>query len=219
MSSAADGTNTMICVSCGSAGGDDIKLKQCACHLVKYCSVKCQKDHRPQHKKECKKRVAELKDEMLFKQPESSNTGDCPICYLPVSLDPKKSVLYSCCCKFICMGCDYANKKREIEGRLQQKCAFCRKAVPSTDEEENEQWMQRLEANDPMAMCYMGSKKSIEGDHESAFEYFTKAAAMGDAEAHYHLFGRKYSWSRFDPLFPNDPSIYEKSSHRYEKPS
>mmetsp|Transcript_6448 Transcript_6448/g.10485 ORF Transcript_6448/g.10485 Transcript_6448/m.10485 type:complete len:80 (-) Transcript_6448:781-1020(-) len=25
----------------------DIDLKKCACKLVKYCSVECQKDHRP----------------------------------------------------------------------------------------------------------------------------------------------------------------------------
>ena len=47
---------TLSCASCGIAGVDDIKLKDCDdCDLVKYCSVKCQKDHRPKHKKECKK--------------------------------------------------------------------------------------------------------------------------------------------------------------------
>ena len=62
------------CASCGTTGNDDVKLKDCsACHLMKYCSVKCQKDHRPQHKKECKKRAAELHDELLFKQPENTH--------------------------------------------------------------------------------------------------------------------------------------------------
>eukprot|EP00984_Skeletonema_dohrnii_P007364 scaffold2671_cov81-Skeletonema_dohrnii-CCMP3373.AAC.4 len=70
----------MFCAACGIAGGDDIKLKKCtACKSVRYCGVKCQKEHRPQHKKECKKRAAELRDEILFKQPESSDLGDCPI--------------------------------------------------------------------------------------------------------------------------------------------
>eukprot|EP00986_Skeletonema_menzelii_P020931 scaffold32715_cov160-Skeletonema_menzelii.AAC.1 len=54
-------------VSCGITVADGVKLKDCsACHLVKYCSVKCQRDHRPQHKRGCKKRVAELRDELLF---------------------------------------------------------------------------------------------------------------------------------------------------------
>ncbi len=128
-----------------------------------------------------------MKDEILFKQPESSDLGDCPICCLPLPLDPSKSGLYPCCCKRICKGCDYANKSREAEGGLQQKCEFCRKDLPSTDDEINEQWMERLEANDPIAMCYMGEKKSIQGDHTSAFEHFTRAAALGDAQSHYLL--------------------------------
>eukprot|EP00985_Skeletonema_marinoi_P020392 scaffold12117_cov76-Skeletonema_marinoi.AAC.2 len=37
--------DTSCCASCGIAGGDDIKLKKCnGCYLVKYCSLKCQKD-------------------------------------------------------------------------------------------------------------------------------------------------------------------------------
>jgi len=51
------------------------------CKSVRYCSVKCLTDHRSQHKRECKKRAAELRDEILFKQPESSHKGDCPICF------------------------------------------------------------------------------------------------------------------------------------------
>ena len=176
------------CASCGTADGDGIKLKRCtACYLVKYCSVKCQKEHRPQHKKECKKRAAELRDELLFKQPESYYLGDCPICCLPMPHDPKKSALNSCCSKSICNGCNHANKKREAEGNLQQTCPFCRKALPGTDEEYIEQWMKRVEANDPVAIRRIGTIRYDEGDYRSAFEYFTKAAALGDVEAHYRL--------------------------------
>eukprot|EP00986_Skeletonema_menzelii_P001526 scaffold405_cov137-Skeletonema_menzelii.AAC.2 len=182
-------SDTMLCcASCGIAGGGDIILKKCDdCDLVKYCSIICQKEHGPKHKKECKKRMAELYDEILFKQPKSSCFGDCPICCLPLPIDPKKSILMSCCSKRICGGCDIANKKREIEGKLQQKCPFCRKAMPFTDEEFNKRLMKRIEANDPVAMCYMGGKRCDEGDYESAFEYWSKAAALGDVEAHFHL--------------------------------
>ena len=97
----------MCCAYCGIAGVDDVKLKKCiACYLVKYCSIKCQREHRSQHKKECKKRAAELRDEILFKQPESSHHGDCPICFLPLSLDNDKSSVMSCCSKIICDGCN-----------------------------------------------------------------------------------------------------------------
>ena len=47
------------CAACGKEGGDS--LKACtACFVVKYCNRDCQISHRKQHKKECKKRAAEL---------------------------------------------------------------------------------------------------------------------------------------------------------------
>ena len=176
------------CASCGIAGGDDIKLRNCtACYLVRYCSVKCQKDHRKQHKKECKKRAAELHDEILFKQPESTHLGDCPICCLPLPIDPEKYTLNTCCSKYICTGCNRANQNREIEGRLDHNCPFCRKALPYTDEEQIERLMKRVEANDPVAMCHMGRDKYDEGDFRSAFDYYSRAVALGNVQAHYHL--------------------------------
>ena len=187
MSAAVDNT-VQCCASCGTVGSDDIKLKDCsACHLVKYCSVKCQKDHRPKHKRQCKKRAAELRDEILFKQPEGSYLGDCPICVLPVPIDLSKSTLMSCCGKYICNGCNRANKHREAEGGLQHKCLFCRKALPDTDEGHIAQVMKRVETNDPVAMCHMGLKRYKEGDYKGLFEYWTKATALGDAEAHFEL--------------------------------
>jgi hypothetical protein len=50
--------------------------------LVKYCNADCQKNHWPKHKKDCKLRVAELRDEALFKDPPAKE--DCPICFLPM---------------------------------------------------------------------------------------------------------------------------------------
>eukprot|EP00986_Skeletonema_menzelii_P008926 scaffold3926_cov126-Skeletonema_menzelii.AAC.7 len=177
-----------FCASCGIALGDDIKLKKCtACHLVKYCSDVCQRDHDAEHKKECKKRAAELRDEILFKQPESSHFGDCPICCLPLPIVPSKSILMSCCGKSICKGCNHANLKREIEGKLQPSCPFCRKAAPKTKEERYERVMKRIEVNDPVATKYVGTERYHEGDYKSAFEYLTRAAVLGNVEAHYRL--------------------------------
>ena len=189
MSTAASVTDTMLlCASCGVAGGDDIKLKNCtACYLVKYCSVKCQKDHRPRHKKECKKRAAELRDELLFKQPESSCYGDCPICCVPLPIDLEKSAFYACCSKLVCDGCMFANKKRENKERLQEKCPFCRTAAPDADEDVKERLMKRIEANDPVAMREMGLWRVNEGDYNAAFEYLTKAASLEDVQAHFLL--------------------------------
>src|SRR5210317_861919 len=132
---AAVAAGLMCCAACGKAEVDDVKLKKCACGLVKYCSVDCQKNHRPQHKKECKKRMAELRDRDLFTMPDSSCYGDCPICCLPLPIDQKKSTFMTCCSKTICNGCDYANKNCEIEAGLQQRCAFCREPLAETGEE------------------------------------------------------------------------------------
>ena len=96
-------------------------------------------------------------------------------------------MLYLCCSKVICNGCSYVNQKREYERRLEHKCPFCREAKPITDEEANEQTMKRIEVNDPVAMCQMGTKRYHEGDHNSAFEYLSKAAALGDADANFQL--------------------------------
>ena len=176
------------CASCGTAEKDDIKLRKCsACYLVRYCGVKCQKEHRPKHKKECKKRAAELRDELLFKQPESSHFGDCPICCIPLPLDLSESVMMPCCGKLICKGCDYSNKMREIEGRLQQSCPFCRNPSPKSQVETDKLVMKRVEANDPIALRNVGTQRYQEGDHKGAFEYWTKAADLGDVLAHFQL--------------------------------
>ena len=190
MSAAAeeDGEEVILCASCGTAGSDDIKLRRCnACYLVRYCSVKCQKEHRPKHKKACKKRAAELRDELLFKQPESTHLGDCPICCLPIPIDPQKSSMYSCCSKSICNGCGYANMKRENDGRLQPTCPFCRKAVQNTEEEQVEEMMKRIEVNDPVAIYEMGARKYLEKHYTAAVDFFTKAAALGNMDAHHQL--------------------------------
>ena len=176
------------CASCGVAGGDGIELKRCnACYLVRYCSVKCQKEHRPKHKKECKKRAAELRDEILFKQPDSNCFGDCPICCLPLPNDQTKTTMSGCCSKQICDGCAHANQKREREGRLQNRCPFCRKAAPKTDEECMEQLMKRVEANDRLATRQMGRWRYQKEDYKGAFDYWTRAAALGDVPAHFQL--------------------------------
>ena len=178
--------NKACCASCGIAEGDDVKLKRCnGCYLVRYCGIECQKEHRPKHKEECKKRASELRDEILFKQPECSDIGDCPICCFPLPIDEKIS-LQRCCSKRICCGCLYAHMKREVEEELENKCPFCRS--PQSYGLAESQTLKRVEANDPVALCDMGKEHAKEGDFQSALEYFTKAVKFGDkAEAHFLL--------------------------------
>ncbi len=179
----------MRCASCGIAGGGgDVKLKDCsACKLVKYCGVECQRRHRKEHKKECKRRAAELRDEILFKQPESSFMGDCPICCLPLSLDHQKYSMVPCCCTVICHGCLYANAKREFQGRLGHNCPFCRSETDISNGESDRKLLLRAEANDPFAIVQVGQMRYDVGNFKAAFEYYSKAAGLGDISAHHKL--------------------------------
>eukprot|EP00984_Skeletonema_dohrnii_P017433 scaffold7925_cov81-Skeletonema_dohrnii-CCMP3373.AAC.1 len=183
-----EAVDTSCCASCGIAKVDDIELKECSdCDLARYCSDECQKDHKSQHEEDCKKRAAELRDELLFKQPESTDLGDCPICCLPMPLELSKANMHICCSKMICNGCHHANMIREIEGKIEQSCPFCRKPTVATDEERDNYKMKRVKAKDPVAMVGEGLKQYTKRDYSSAFEWYTKAAELGNAEAHFKL--------------------------------
>ena len=136
----------------------------------------------------CKKREADLREELLFKQPEKTHLGDCPICCLPLPLDETKSGFHDCCGKVICDGCFYANRMRESEAGMEPSCVFC--GEPYTlipDEEDERRMMKRIELNDPVAMCRLGRNKLDEEDYSVAFEYFSKATELGDLDAHFRL--------------------------------
>ena len=93
-----------------------------------------------------------------------------------------------CCGKIICNGCEYANMKREEEMRVKHTCPFCREAVPETDEDIEKYRMKRIEANDPVAMFQEGGEQYYnKGNFSVAFEFYKKAAELGDASAHYQL--------------------------------
>ena len=174
------------CASCGMSDG--MKLKLCtACKLVRYCSVKCQKKHRPQHKRACKERAAELHDEILFRQPESSHFGDCPICCLPHSIEGfEERVVSGCCSKMICSGCFYADNVRQSNGTL-KVCLFCRHPLATSQEEAHKLLMKRVEANDSFALVQVLEEQYERRNFDAAFKLSKKAAELGDARAHFRL--------------------------------
>ena len=189
MSAAAE---MWCCASCGVAETDDIKLVPCdGCDLVTYCSDDCQNNHRSEHAANCRKRAAELNDELLFKQPESTHLGDCPICLLPIQLrtsqDPiVRYTMYSCCSKSVCLGCEYAIIEGEIDLGQPHSCPFCRTPELTAEEMELNQ-QKRAAKNDPNALHQMGCDYSREGDHSTAIEYWEKAAGIGNFESHNQL--------------------------------
>ena len=179
------------CASCGIAKAkvDDIQLVPCDdCDLVRYCSDECRAQHKSTHEEECKKRTAELRDELLFKQPESSHLGDCPICCLPLPPDdPAKTTVAMCCSKTVCNGCRHASDMRQFEQRLEGTCPFCRDSLPNNDEDGDQRRMKRIEANDPVAIFHEGGEQYQKGNYSKAYEYWAKAAALGDAWSHNRL--------------------------------
>ncbi len=129
----------------------------------------------------------ELRDELLFRQPESSCLGECPICLIPMALDPSKCIMMGCCGKSICNGCNYANLVREGEMKTSPRCPFCRKPAPKSQKESYKHRMKRCEANDPEALREVGTECREVGDYKNAFWYLTKAVEMGDSMAHHQL--------------------------------
>jgi hypothetical protein len=187
MSNAAEAKadeNNNVCANCGVAEVDDIKLEDCdGCNLVKCCSDKCTENHREQHQEGCKKREAELHDDDdLFRQPDISHRGECPLCFLPMPIDAEKSSFYTCCSKLVCNGCVYADCKSNGG----KNCPFCRE--PHL-QESNKRIMKRVKVNDPAAMSEMGTKRYHGGDHDTAVQYWIRAAELGNLDAHYELGG------------------------------
>ena len=213
--------DNMCCANCGIAGVDEIKLEKCTdCRSVSYCSDKCREEHREQHEEECKKRMEEeFHDRQLFNQPDISHLGECPICFLPMPIYRSKYTFYPCCSETICKGCVYAHHVSNGG----KSCPFCRESISEDKEENNKRkmkrikeesmkrLMKRIKANDPAALREMGAELSHrQGDYDGAFEYLTKAAELGDLEAHSQL-GRMYYVGN------GVEKDEEKSNHHCEK--
>ena len=131
--------------------------------------------------------MAEIRDDRLFQQPDESHWGECPLCCLPLPLDSNKLSFHTCCCKIICQGCEYADFLRARQEGLDSRCAFCREPMQKNKAKTEKNWMDRIKANDPVAIRERGKKCYREGDYEGAFEYYKKAAELEDIDAHYNL--------------------------------
>ncbi|EJK56578.1 hypothetical protein THAOC_23507, partial [Thalassiosira oceanica] len=178
------------CANCGKHGSNTVKLKNCtACRLVKYCGVDCQRAHRKQHKKACKQRAAELKDEQLYGRGLERPEGDfCPICTLPIPLPmDRHSTCSACCMQRICDGCAMAAKKRGLFD-----CPFCRTPYPDNDDDTLAMIRARVAKKDPIAIndlgesCYLGTNGQ-QKDMPRAIAQWTKAAELGSLKALFNL--------------------------------
>ena len=183
----------MNCAACGKEGGN---LNTCnKCKMVKYCNAACKKKHRTKHMKACKKRVAELHDEALFK--EHPPPEECPICFLPLPMFANETIFHSCCGKRICSGCTYAMDE-EARGRGKiGLCPFCRTPEP-TSQEEVKRIKKLMEADNAYAFYVLASYydrgvKGMPQDYEKANELYLRAGELGCSNACYNL-GISYSF-------------------------
>jgi len=208
-------TTTNCCAECGNEGG--VRLKTCkSCMSVKYCNAECQKNHWATHKKECKQRAAEIRDEALFKDPTDKN--ECPICFLQMpllliscaTLPPATietvpifdSVMvnenlanmvteqyFSCCGKSICRGCVLSINSSESRG----KCPFCNSMRNyDTVNDMIVEVMRRVDADDPASIYYLadsyhGGLNGIQRDVVRATELYNRAASLGYKKAHCNI--------------------------------
>ena len=206
-----------VCANCGKHGdgeGGVVKLKNCtACLLVKYCSVDCQKAHRKHHKKACRQRVAELKDEQLYGQGHQRPERDfCPICTLPIPLEDEPGGFKLCCSKRICAGCVLAAQRSGI-----LDCPFCRTPLPATDADGLAMAQAREEKKDPEALHSLAQehfygKRWRQKDVQKAFELWTEAVELGCIEAIHNLGGLYYSGQVVQEDKARGIQLYEKAA-------
>ena len=187
-------TETSVCANCGKGEEESDNLKTCtACKLVKYCSRECQIAHRPQHKRECKKRAAELHDEQLFKQPPPLE--DCPICFQRLPYLESGRTYMACCGKRICSGCVYAVRSRAVSAGRQKEddiCPFCRTPPTSSFDKAIKRLEKRMELNDYRAIynlgCYYSNgRNGLPQNMAKALELFHRAAELGDVESYNNI--------------------------------
>ena len=181
-------TITILCAACGKEGEED-NMNICnKCKMVHYCNAACKKKHKSKHKKKCERRVAELYDKKLFKEPPLPE--DCPICMLPLpSTHEEGEVQYqSCCGKVICSFCIDAMDEREGE----KLCVFCRTPRARSDREcieRNKLLMEKDHADEfyQLASYYAQGIRGMPQDWAKANELLLKAGELGCAHAHYIL--------------------------------
>ena len=181
-------TNNITCANCGKGEESSGDLKACtACKLVKYCNRECQIAHRPQHKKACKKRAAELYDAALF---EEHPPEECPICMLPLPFYYTRTgtAFHTCCGKRICSGCIYAM----AESGAKDLCAYCRTPPEKSDEETINRVEKLMEKGNPNAFNQLGGyyrngTNGLPQDRAKANELYLKAGELGCADGYFNL--------------------------------
>jgi len=188
-----DDNNASVCSNCGKDNATNICNK---CKMVKYCNAACKKKHRSKHKKQCERRVAELHDQLLFKQPPQKE--DCPICFIRMPYLVPAQMYMACCGKVICCGCIHAARARDKNKKSASLCPFCRTPTPTSEKEAVKEYVKRMEKNDAIAIRNLGGfyargRCGLPRNMARALEHYHRAGKLGDAGAN-HSIGYAYTY-------------------------
>ena len=187
----------LSCSACGEKSNTLMKCRACKC--VWYCDKKCQNKHWKVHKKECKRIKKELDERggkldvgteldagPLGKLPPRE---ECSICMQVLPIHESLRTYFPCCGKTICCGCDHQHSMKSGKGRT---CAFCRTAVPRSDDEILAQLHKRVKLKDPVALCNMAlvhgdGDYGLSVDQAKCIELLRESSDLGSDSAQYQL--------------------------------
>ncbi|KAL7526174.1 hypothetical protein ACHAWF_001659 [Thalassiosira exigua] len=187
-----------------------------------FSSVRSKKSHWPSHKRECKKRAAEILDERLFKTPPPK--PDCPICFLPLpprSLDESGFAYHPCCGQVLCSGCTFQIRSDATKGNKPCLCPFCRTRPHTSLKEAMSRANKRIQVNDGGAFEFLGSmyfgkthprKEGLRQDQKRACELYLKAGELGSADGYICLAGAYYNGEGVKKDVKKAIHFYQKSA-------
>jgi len=178
------------CVNCGKEGSEVTNTCN-KCNSVMYCNAACKKKHRHKHKKQCQRRLAEMRDELLFTQPKRAE--DCPICFLRLPSLGTGHIYMPCCGKVLCSGCMCTPVYDDQGNVIKEKtCPFCRTPVPTSNKETIKRFEKRMELNDPRAIYNMGiyyakGMYGLRPNQAKMLELYHRAAELDDVDAYFSI--------------------------------
>ena len=195
-------TPAKFCSACGEES-DTVKLCN-GCKCVWYCDKECQNKDKKEHtcKKECNRIMKELDKREgkldvgteldLGPLPDLPPQEECPICMRVMPIHTKLRTYKACCGKLLCCGCNFQHLMKSKEQAVPQTCAFCRTAVPQSNEAILAQLRKRAELKDPQALLNMAmycgfGRYGLPVDQAKCIDLLLQSADLGFPDSQYQL--------------------------------
>ena len=209
----------IVCSNCETLQTETHKLIRCPCHSVRYCNKDCQKKHRTQHKKECRRLLAEKKmkktKQITAKPPQEeeqeqgerkehnateTTTNDqeeerdeCPIC---LEMIPKIDAYFT---RFVCCGNGLHDHCAEDlkSTKIGDNCPLCRAKAPTTKKETIKQLRPWVKKKIAWAQALIAGKydrgEGVKQSYGTARKYYDLAAQQGNIGSMFNL-GKLYHY-------------------------